>query len=123
MNHHSSTNQSCYVVGHKTPNIWDLYILDRKLGQGQFGITYLCTDLSTSINFAYQIFIDVVESPYYVAPEVLLKNYGPEVDVWTTGVILYILLSGVPPFWAETQQGIFDAVMKGHIDLTQTPGL
>jgi len=80
------------------------------------------TDFGLSVFYKQgEVFKDIVGSAYYIAPEVLKRKYGPEVDIWSIGVMLYILLSGVPPFWAESEHGIFNAILRGHIDFTSDP--
>ncbi|CAN0837274.1 Calcium-dependent protein kinase SK5, partial [Linum grandiflorum] len=51
--------------------------------------------------------------------------YGPESDVWSAGIILYILLSEVPPFWAETEVGIFRQILQAKMNFVSEswPGI
>ncbi|PFH35211.1 calcium-dependent protein kinase CDPK2 [Besnoitia besnoiti] len=53
-------------------------------------------------------------TPYYVSPQVLEGRYGPECDVWSAGVMMYILLCGYPPFNAPSDRGIMNKVRAGH---------
>lgn len=60
-----------------------------------------------------------VGSPFYVAPEVLKGSYGLECDVWSCGIILYILLCGYPPFEGKNQDEIFDKILNDDINITK----
>lgn len=59
----------------------------------------------------------MVGSAYYVAPEVLKRKYGLEADMWSAGVILYILLSGSVPFDDESEVKLFKKIARGDYDL------
>lgn len=55
----------------------------------------------------------LVTKPFYIAPEVLKRQYDEKCDVWSCGVILFILLIGVPPFNGTTDKEIFEKVSSG----------
>lgn len=52
-------------------------------------------------------------TPYYIAPEVIKMKYDEKCDIWSCGVIMYILLSGYPPFNGSTDEDIMKKVLKG----------
>ena len=59
----------------------------------------------------------VYGTAYYVAPEVLSGDYNEQCDIWSVGVILYMLLSGNPPFNGQSDLQIIEAVKKGSYEI------
>eukprot|EP00930_Biecheleria_cincta_P002290 TRINITY_DN103304_c0_g1_i1.p1 TRINITY_DN103304_c0_g1~~TRINITY_DN103304_c0_g1_i1.p1 ORF type:complete len:471 (+),score=104.17 TRINITY_DN103304_c0_g1_i1:132-1544(+) len=58
-------------------------------------------------------------TPYYVSPQVLQGSYNEKCDVWSCGVIAYILLCGYPPFYGDTDSDILKMVKKGKFDFPE----
>lgn len=59
--------------------------------------------------------------PYYISPEVLEGKYDELCDVWSAGVILYIMLTGIPPFNGESDGQIVKGIksMKFRLDIPE----
>lgn len=49
----------------------------------------------------------IAGTPYYMAPEVLDGNYNNKCDIWSLGVLMYVLLSGYLPFQGENRHDVF----------------
>ena len=69
-------------------------------------------DFGLSTKYGQESMDTMVGTPYYVAPEVLLGHYGPECDIWSCGVLMYVLLSGTLPFGGENNPEIFNNILN-----------
>lgn len=77
-------------------------------------------NFGSSIRFTENNFMtEKIGTPYYIAPEVLNKKYGPKCDVWSIGVITFICLFGKAPFDGINDQEIMKCVKKGKFSLRQ----
>ena len=59
---------------------------------------------------------DYVGTAYYISPEVLEGKYDSKCDIWSAGVILYLLLSGTLPFDGENEEEIFEKIKMKKYD-------
>lgn len=90
--------------------------LPREEGEETFEIKLI--DFGTSqiymnkSNTKIRKFDEIIGSSYYMAPEVLDGNYNEKCDCWSAGVIMYMLLSGTPPFNGSNDDEIFNSIKR-----------
>jgi calcium-dependent protein kinase len=89
--------------------------------ENEFPFIKVCDFGTSKIFEAGFVERSVVGSSYYIAPEVLLKRYNEKCDIWSCGVIMYILLSQRPPFGGRDDYEIMETVKTGQYDLSSPP--
>ena len=71
--------------------------------------------MSKRFDSSTKIMSERVGTAYYISPEVLKGKYDEKCDIWSAGVILYIIICGYPCFNGDTDDDIFKAILKGKI--------
>lgn len=92
----------------------NILVEQSSLEKNNFTLKIIDFGISTVFNKNKKLTLSI-GTPFYVAPEVLEQRYGEKCDVWSSGVILYILLCGYPPFSGRTPNDIYKKILKGQV--------
>lgn len=76
-------------------------------------------DFGLSTNYATRKMKTIVGSPYYLAPEVLEQEYDERCDMWSIGVIMYLMMCGDLPFQGRSNMEVFNKILEGKYDITK----
>ena len=127
---HLSEKQICIIIYQILSGVLYLHennIIHRDLKLENIMIDHIEKDLSTSEPYFFIKIIDfgsckvfnkdkketqLIGTSYYIAPEVINKNYNEKCDIWSVGVILYMLVAKKPPFDGYNLNIIFDKITE-----------
>lgn len=59
-----------------------------------------------------------VGTAYYMSPEVINRKYDKSCDIWSLGIVSYVLMCGYPPFNGDSDADIYDSIRRGHLGFT-----
>ena len=99
-------NKTSKIKRNSTINLNSMKIKNFELKLIDFGCSKIFTKYKTN-------FKDTIGTLIYCSPEVLRNNYNKKCDIWSCGVIMYVLLSGHFPFFAKTEEEITRKILTG----------
>jgi calcium-dependent protein kinase len=85
---------------------------------GENGFSLKIIDFGASVEIKDNKLNDIVGTSYYMAPEVLKRKYDEKCDIWSTGVMTYVLLTGKPLYKGSSEE-VMKKVEKGEYDLSK----
>lgn len=91
---------------------WEIRVID-------FGLSFIWHK-SMREELALKEDKKLIGTPYYMSPEVLSFSYDERCDIWSLGVILYMMVTGMPPFDGEKEIEIMENIKKLNYSLNST---